>query len=69
MTEPRCDLHGPYTGEQAAALVLGTWKPTPTGYLCSPCREYVSVQAKAMADRIDRDAITHAYELLNKIGA
>ena len=59
MSEPRCDIHGPYTPEQAAALVLGTWKPTPTGHLCPECRKGVAVAAKHLADRIDADAYTY----------
>lgn len=58
---PRCDLHGPYTGEQAAALVLGAWKPERTGYLCASCRELVAVHAEALAASIDAHALD-AYE-------
>jgi hypothetical protein len=57
MSEPRCDCHGPYTAEQAAALVCGKWKPEPTGHVCVACQEAVRVQAQAMAERIDADAM------------
>ena len=61
MSETRCDLCGPYTPEQAAALLLEQWKPEPTGHLCDQCRADVKVCAQEIADRIDDRAMSHAY--------
>ena len=52
----RCDLHGPYTPEEAALLITGQWKPVRTGYLCAACAAAVKVQAQALADAIDAKA-------------
>jgi hypothetical protein len=60
--ERRCDLHGPVSGEQAALMVLGKWKPEPTGYLCDECKAIVSRSVQALADEIDRQALAKAIE-------
>jgi hypothetical protein len=62
MMERRCDLHGPMTGEQAALMVLGEWKPEPTSYLCDDCKALVSRSAHALSDEIDRQALAKALE-------
>ena len=59
---PRCDLHGPYTAEEAAALVLGTWLPEPTGHLCETCTAAVAASAQSLADAIDARASEFAYQ-------
>lgn len=51
----RCDLCGPYTPEEAAALVLGRWKPQMTGHLCAECTVLVREGANALSKRIDED--------------
>ncbi len=53
----RCDMCGPYTPEQAAALVVGAWKPTRTGHLCDDCRPLVAESARLLADAIDARAV------------
>jgi hypothetical protein len=53
----RCDLHGPYTPEDAALIVLGQLRPSVTGYLCPDCQAAVSAAAKALADAIDARAL------------
>lgn len=62
-------LCGPYSGEQAAAIVLGIWKPTPTGHLCAQCRPMVAASAQNLADRIDAAALEHALNTLGKSNA
>ncbi len=61
INESRCALHGPYTAEEAARLLLGTWTPPPTGYLCPRCHAAVSVAAKHMADRIDAELVEKVF--------
>lgn len=61
MADRRCDLCGPYTPEQAAAFLLGTWKAERTDHLCEPCRAGVKVAAQELADRIDAAAAEKAY--------
>ncbi len=63
MAERRCDLCGPVTGEQAALIVLGKWKPEPTGYLCPACQSAVSDAAKSLADKIDNQALVKVMEM------
>jgi hypothetical protein len=60
MSEQRCDLHGPYTPEQAAALVLG-FKVPETGYVCDPCRAAIKVAAQSLADTIDARIAERVY--------
>ncbi len=52
----RCDMCGPYTPEQAAALVMGAWKPERTGHLCDRCKPMVADMAQGLADSINRKA-------------
>jgi len=47
-------MHGPYTAEQAALMILGAIPPK-TGYICPECQEYVREQAQRLAARIDSD--------------
>ncbi len=61
----RCDMCGPYTPEQAAALVLETWKPEPTGHLCESCQMAVRTMAADLAARIDADAAEYAMRMLD----
>lgn len=55
MNEKRCDLCGPVTPEQAAAMVRGHWRPEPTGYLCDNCTPKVREAARRLAE--DSDAM------------
>jgi len=50
----RCDLCGPYTALEAAAIVLGKWRPERTCYLCPDCQQAVSANAQQLADAIDK---------------
>lgn len=63
MAERHCDLHGPVSAEEAALMVLGRYKPTPTGYLCPVCQSAVSDAAKSLADKIDNQAIVKVMEM------
>ena len=60
LMEKRCDLHGPWTPEQAALLVTGRVPfPEPTGYLCQECENMVKVMVKDLADTIVQQALDH----------
>lgn len=61
----RCDLCGPYTPEQLAALLNGRCNPEPTGHLCESCAAGVKVAAQAMADFVDARAADFAYRHLD----
>lgn len=55
---PRCDAHGPYTGEEAALMLLGAWEPIPTHYACAECQRAVSFRAHEMAEIIDAQVLS-----------
>ncbi len=61
----RCDMCGPYTAEQAAALVLETWKPARTGHLCERCTPMVAGMAQQLADDIDARAADYAMRMID----
>ncbi len=50
----RCDLCGPYTPDEAAAIVRGTWEQPPaTGYFCDSCFKSIRLASQSLADAID----------------
>ena len=61
----RCDMCGPYTPDQAAALFLGVWKPKRTGHICERCKPSVAAMAKDLANEIDAKAARELWSILD----
>lgn len=61
--QKRCDLCGPYSPERAAYIVMGVWKPTPTGYVCPECKQTMKQLGESIARSIDAECEKHFEEL------
>ncbi len=55
--ERRCDMHGPYSPEDAARIALGQLTPFSTDHLCPECTAAIKAAAQRLANAIDARAV------------